>query len=262
MIMKMKPLTLSVLISFLALSSCKKESNSTTTPPPDPAPVSDEQMAPTSGKSVHYFFNGNTRDTSGNNLHGGESVDLEYGTDRFGRNGRALVLNGTNARTDISGQALTFPFSFSLWVNTPSPQSVSTIFQTDKTTGAYYGCWLQQSIVSSGKLAFNFGSGGGLDGDYRNSLLSSVALSANQWHHIVVNVRGAGDMDLYINGVKDTEATYNGNATTIAYGSSTPTGNLGSGFGGQYFSGKVDDFRAYNRALTPSEITALKNFQP
>jgi len=78
----------------------------------------------------------------------------------------------------------------------------------------------------------------------------------------VINVRGADDMDMYINGVKDNAATYDGDATTIVYGVDSPTGLIGNAFGGQYFAGKMDDFRVYNRVLTPTEISGLYNYHP
>lgn len=260
MTMNLKPLTLSVLVLLTATVSCKKEK--TTTTDPLPQPVAEEMMAPADNKSFHLLFNGNTRDTSGNGFHGGESNALAYGADRFNRANRALVLNGTDAVTEIKGENLAFPFSFSLWVKTADAQRVATLFQTDRGSGAYYGCWLQQSIVSTGKLAFNIGNGTTTSSSGRSSLISSISISPNQWHHVVINVRGAADMDLYVDGVKDSEATYDGGATSIVYSSNAPIGLLGSAFSGQYFSGSVDDFRAYKRVLTPTEVAALKNFQP
>ena len=107
--MKSKSLTLSVSLLLLFMTSCKK---STTEPDPvPPVPTAEEQMTPASGKVVHYLFNGNTRDTSGNNNHGGEAGYLSYGSDRFDRSNRALVLNGSNARTEVAGLNQTFPFS-------------------------------------------------------------------------------------------------------------------------------------------------------
>jgi hypothetical protein len=118
------------------------------------------------------------------------------------------------------------------------------------------------SIASPDKLAFSFGNGTGSSGAARNSLLSSVSLSANQWYHIVRNVRGANDMDLYINGVRDNSAAYDGSATTINYSGPNPMGMIGTAFSSQYFNGKIDDFRTYNRVLSATEISSLYSFQP
>jgi hypothetical protein len=219
-------------------------------------------MSPSSGKFTHYLFNGNTRDTSGNSHHGGESGDLSYGTDRFTRSNRALVLNGTSSAFETSGMNLSFPFSISLWMNSPNPSAIASLFQSDTDNSSYYGSWLQLSVASPNKLAFNFGNGTGSSGASRNSLLSSVSLSANQWYHLVINVRGANDMDLYINGVRDNSANYDGSATTINYSTANPMGIIGTAFSGQYFNGKIDDFRAYNRVLSATEVGSLYNFQP
>lgn len=260
MTMNLKPLALSVLVLLTATVSCKKEKTTTTDPTPQPAV--EELLTPTDSKSFHLLLNGNTRDTSGNGYHGGESNALAWGADRFNRANHALLLNGTDAITEIRSDNMAFPFSFSLWVNTADAQRVATLFQTDRGQGAYYGCWLQQSIVNPGKLAFNIGNGTSTSSSGRKSLFSSINITPNQWHHIVINVRGAGDMELYVDGTKDSEAIYDGSAATIEYSGNAPVGLLGGGFSGQYFSGAVDDFRAYKRALTPNEIAVLKNFQP
>lgn len=260
MTMNLKPLTLSVLVLLTSIVSCKKES--TTPTDPNPQPVAEELLTPADNKSFHLLFNGNTRDTSGNGFHGGESNALGYGNDRFNRSNRALLLNGTNAISEITGESLTFPFSYSIWINTADANRVATIFQSDRAAGAYYGCWLQQSIVNPGKLAFNIGNGTSTSSSGRKSLLSSINITPNQWHHIVINVIGADNMELYVDGVKDSEAIYDGSASGIAYAFNNPVGIIGGAFSGQYFSGAVDDFRAYKRALTPTEIATLKNFQP
>lgn len=257
--MKITSLTLSVFLTFLALSSCKKDAGG---PTPDPTPVADEQMNPSSGKLMHYLFNGNTRDTSGNGKHGEEEGNLSYGNDRFDRASRALVLDGTSSHFDTKGLKASFPFSLSFWMNSANAQSVSSIFSSDATTGTYYGYWLQQSVASAGKLAFSVGNGTGASGGSRNTLLSSVALSSNQWYHIVINVRGANDMDLYINGAKDNSADYDGSATSIVYSSTNPNGSIGKAFGSQFYNGRLDDLRVYNRVLTVTEVSSLYGFHP
>jgi len=257
--MKMKVLTLSAFAILFVLVSCKKDSKAPT--PPTPLET-DEQLNPANGKASHYLFNGNIRDTSGNSHHGGEASSLAWGTDRFNRANRALAMNGTSTDFETDGMGLSFPFSYSFWMNAADPSAISALFQSNKTTSVYYGSWLQLSVASPNKLAFSFGDGTGTSGGSRNSLLSSVALSANQWYHIVINVRGANDMDLYINGVKDNSAAYDGSATTIAYSFANPTSVIGTAYGNQNFNGKIDDFRVYSRVLTVTEVSNLYNFQP
>ncbi|MBL7742201.1 MAG: LamG domain-containing protein [Chitinophagaceae bacterium] len=255
----MRSLTLSVLVSLLVFASCKKDSKEPTPPTPVQA---DEQLNPANGKISHYLFNGNIRDTSGNSHHGGEASSIAYGPDRFNRANRALALNGTSTDFETGGLGLSFPFSYSFWMNAADPSAIAALFQSDRTTGAYYGSWLQLSVASANKLAFSFGDGTGSSGGSRNSLLSSVALSANQWYHIVINVRGANDMDLYINGAKDNSASYDGSATSIAYSSPNPSSVIGSAFENQNFNGRIDDLRIYNRVLTATEVNSLYSFQP
>ena len=257
--MKMKSMLCAALCAISLFTSCKKDKNQD---PPPPPPVVSNVFAPSTGKLVQYLFDGNTRDTSGNHNNGGESNDLAYGTDRFNVANSALVLNGTSSMSEITSPAVQFPFSYSLWINGSNTAAVSTIFHTDRGAGSYYGCWLQLSPGTPSKLAFNFGNGTSTSGSGRNSLLSSVTLSNNQWYHIVINVRGQDDMDMYINGVKDANAEYDGSASTIQYAFTNPIGLIGTAFGGQYFAGKMDDFRVYNRVLTATEISGLYNYHP
>jgi hypothetical protein len=90
-------------------------------------------------------------------------------------------------------------------------------------------------------------------------LNTTVALGVNQWHHLVV-VLNAGSPytgTLYVDGVQagtNTAMTLHASdlgATTGNYlGRSTFTADW-------YYSGHIDDFRIYNRALGAAEVTAL-----
>ncbi len=88
---------------------------------------------------------------------------------------------------------------------------------------------------------------------------TTVALTLNTWYHLVV-VLNAGSPytgNLYING---TQAGTNAAMTLHASDLGATTGNyIGrSTFTADwYYSGHIDDFRIYNRALSAAEVTAL-----
>jgi hypothetical protein len=85
-------------------------------------------------------------------------------------------------------------------------------------------------------------------------------VSNNVWTHIVGIIRGATDMDLYVNEV-NIGGTYSGTGGSIAYGSdSARIGQGNSSLWSSFpFNGKIDDVRIYNRALSADEIKRLYN---
>jgi hypothetical protein len=83
-------------------------------------------------------------------------------------------------------------------------------------------------------------------------LQSNFVFSATTWYHLVA-VRRGGVVSLYVNGVFDISGTRsNSIGSTIAW-------TLGSGpnYSGEEMTGRIDDSRVYNRALTPPEIRLL-----
>lgn len=255
----MKRFFISCCSAAIILCSCNKDKSQDTTP------TADELLFPSSGKMMHYLFNNSLRDTSGNGKHGGEANDITYAADRFGRAGRAVSFNGTSSHFEGKGMRVDFPFAVSFWMKTATPLATATLFKSEKNPGdpgLYTGYWFQTLATGPYTLAFNFGDGTGYSVSSRNSLLSNKTLAANQWYHIVVNVTGANNMELYINAVKDNTAVYDGAATSIFYSYADPSAPIGQGFPGQYFNGQLDDLRVYNRILTTTEITSLFSFTP
>ena len=89
--MKMRSLALSVLASFVLITSCKKDSKKEEPSNPDP-----ELQGPQTGKVFHYSFNGNLADGSGNNLAAiNPTNNLTYGADRFGRANQAALFQNS-----------------------------------------------------------------------------------------------------------------------------------------------------------------------
>jgi hypothetical protein len=257
----MKNVSIYLLFVGLVLVSCKKENNSTPTPPP-PAT---EQLTPLNGKKIHFLFDGSTRDTSGNANHGREASNLSYSTDRFGRANKAISFNGINSYFEGKGMSVNFPFALSFWMKTPTPLASATIVKSERNPsdpGMYSGFWFQTLNDAPYTMAFNIGDATGYSGNSRSSLLGTRTLAPDQWHHILINVTGVNNMELYINGTKDNAAVYNGSATSIVYQFANPTSLIGTGFNSQFFNGWLDDFRLYDRVLTTTEIASLYSYTP
>lgn len=84
--------------------------------------------------------------------------------------------------------------------------------------------------------------------------------SITTWHHwaAVLNASVTPHIHTtYIDGVLQTTSPAISSAVTGNFlGFTMGFGNHG---GGEWFKGRLDDFRIYNHALTPAEITAVKN---
>jgi hypothetical protein len=75
------------------------------------------------------------------------------------------------------------------------------------------------------------------------------ALAVNTWSHLVTTFDGS-TLRLYVNGVMVESAAVNG-AAAVSSGALRIGGNA---VWGEYFKGRIDDVRIYNRALSPAEI--------
>lgn len=144
---------------------------------------------------------------------------------------------------------ITGPLSISFWLfPTTTPGALNYgLFekgQAYQQAGfvAYYG--YNSTDVHCG---IGNGSGGG-------NVTSSVGMNLNQWNHIVCVYDGS-NFDVYVNG------TETGTSTGVAAPASSASddmylGSEGLDTGNNFF-GDMDEFRIYNRALSPTEITEL-----
>ena len=75
------------------------------------------------------------------------------------------------------------------------------------------------------------------------------ALTANTWAHLAATYDGA-TMQLYVNGVQVASRAQTGAIAT----STNPLQIGGDSIYGQYFAGRIDEVRIYNRALSVAQI--------
>jgi hypothetical protein len=94
---------------------------------------------------------------------------------------------------------------------------------------------------------------------------ADVGLSAETWYHLAVSF-GGGHMKFYIDGVmvKDWDNVPNANIVDISadphnlvFGQAKPTSEYADETDPDFFKGKMDDIRIYNRVLNDDEVLAL-----
>lgn len=175
-----------------------------------------------------------------------------------GKYGNAITLGGANtdaAYVELPGN-ITDDLSnmtFSAWVkssNTANPISLFTAGPAAAATPSKYMMMLLNgsrfTITANGNTAEQSISAGG-------------NVTANTWKHIAVTLSGSTGI-LYIDGVQ--AATNTGMTIKPSDLAPTASGNFigkSEWTGDKYLKGQVDDFRIYNRAISPSEVTSVMN---
>jgi chitodextrinase len=162
-----------------------------------------------------------------------------------GKYGSALTFNGTNARVTINNAPslqLTTGMTLEAWVNLSTVNNVwrDVIY---KGNDNYY---LEGTSKHSSRPA--------MGGTFGNPLYGPTALTANTWAHLAATYDRA-TMRLYVNGVQVASRAQTGAIAT----STNPLQIGGDSIYGQYFAGRIDEVRIYNRALSAAEIQSDMN---
>jgi hypothetical protein len=177
----------------------------------------------------------------------------------LGKNGQALQFDGTSGYVsvgDTSSLNATTAFTVSAWVYKTGNSSGSSVAGTiaGKWNSSGTGWFLELHDTDSGtpnQLRFY------ISGVSTASTYSVGQVSNNAWHHILVKYDGVKKY-IYIDGTLDTSPDTTGTPTT-ANDSFQIGFDTGSAASFNYFNGKIDEVRIYNRALSANEVTQLYN---
>jgi hypothetical protein len=179
-----------------------------------------------------------------------------------GKFGGALSFNGTSnwvTVNDASSLDLTNGMTLEAWVypTIVPPNTWWTVLEKEQQPngGVYY-------LFASSDQGQPFT--GVFIGDERN-LYGGTRLAVNTWTHLAATYDGTTER-LYVNGVQVSSRAQTG----LIQGSSGALRIGGNSVWGQYFQGRIDEVRIYNRALSAPEIQAdmnapinfLNNLQP
>lgn len=211
-------------------------------------------LVPNDSLSVYLPLDGNLTDASGNNVSLTTTGTMQYvtanviGTNALYLANEANVTGGTAAANYVRATSFTFStqFSVSMWMlcTNINVSNSSVAFATNSGTSALNNSiWIAR--FASGVVSCGFWLGNRID---------STALAANQWVHTSLTYNGAlsaNQLTLYVNGsfAGSVTGTLAQNGFMFGNASTTTTANT--------FAGFIDDFRIYNRVLSPSEVAAL-----
>jgi uncharacterized repeat protein (TIGR01451 family) len=176
-----------------------------------------------------------------------------------GKIGKALSFDGVNDHVDLgNGPTLqiTGSLSISAWIfqtGVGSLNSDAAIVSKKEMDAKRIGFQLDTSKDQGPRgLAFRLGTG---------RRFGSTTIQMNRWYHVVgVYDAAARTIHVYVNGVLD-DSTKGYVAPSGSQLNSSLNAYIGkrASTNGYEFKGTIDEVRIYNRAITPSEITALFN---
>ena len=136
----------------------------------------------------------------------------------------------------------------------------------DLTSGATFEAWVYPTATLSNWKAIlqkevdayflnantgnnRIGVGGTFAGVCCTTLEGPNPLPANQWTHVAGTYNGS-TLRLYVNGTQVASQARTGNFQVTG----TPLRIGGNTYGGEFFPGRIDEVRIYNRALSAAEI--------
>lgn len=202
----------------------------------------------TTGLVAHYPFCGNLNDNSGNENNGvfmGNGSPT-YSVDRNGEQNSSLELNGFSEYVEVAS---------SVTLNSPVEEvTVSCWINFD----SYFNGWLTPFVKTNGSEVISRQYGIGINGNtgqiYMNTTyVGQSDFSAGNWYHIAITYND-DVMKCYLNGEFLASETASDpvvqNDLPLEIGIETPVAT-------EYYDGKIDEIRIYNRSLSASEIALL-----
>lgn len=212
-------------------------------------------LVPNDSLAVYFPFNSNITDLSGNAITPTVNGTMQYvtacviGTNAlYLANDANVIATPTKATNSLSYTASVInPITVSFWASmTKCPLSgqISTLFSFGTTSLEYFV--IQASYSSASGSSFNATSTSGT---------TTYTLNINTWNHLAAVWIPGTSVSFYVNGslVGTTTTTILNN---LINGTITIGENVRSSLNRPY-SGYIDDFRIYNRALSASEIANL-----
>jgi TolB-like protein len=212
------------------------------------------------GLVLHFPFNGNARDLSGNNNHG-EVHGARLTMDRFNNPDSAYYFSGASSHISVKkGPHLKMTdLSISIWFKSSSNANDIRVLIADEKQYTSQVIWSYRLFgdKNTGNLFFDFTLNNRTDSA---RISSGINIHDDSWHHAVVTRQMKNnELRLYYDGDFINSSTFTGsvdNSPNPVYIGLSPY--LGASYP---FRGIIDDVRIYNRALGLDEVKALYKLQ-
>lgn len=213
------------------------------------------QVNLTAGLVTYHPFNGNTNDASGNGING-TPFNVSLTTDRVGTANSAYYFNSSYSYIELPfSNVYNFApggaFTISVWVLPDQGYSwpaQAVVVKSPPDPNYLASQW------NYGTYILNYRAMGGYGG---NHVLNGTSTLSNPqcWYHLLQTYEN-GRWNMYVNGVLEssnltqTRFILQDGYSKIFFGKKGDSD-------GDYYKGKMDDVRIYNRVLNSAEIDAL-----
>ncbi|RYY67593.1 MAG: T9SS type B sorting domain-containing protein [Chitinophagaceae bacterium] len=214
------------------------------------------------GLVASYPFNGNANDVSGNGRHAVVNGGAVLGPDRFGNTNSAYVLDGINdylAVSDADGGFSSPAMSVSIWFYTERDDRLQMAIGKrayDAGNTSEFGLNIQSGpavrtfIVRNNRSCNDFVG----NSDFISTTIPYATFCKFKWYHVVVTFSNSVEK-IYVDGQLLSTATA-GFSQRSDCRSQLRFGMWWSG-DPNWFQGRLDDIRWYDRALSAAEVQAL-----
>lgn len=173
-------------------------------------------------------------------------------------NGYYVLLNGQKEQCLLIGynlfKGLTH-FSIAVWVRDFNPGNVISGIYTASYNRCFQHCYPRLYFMSDGKISFC------THNSYSEMRYAPVfsypysSLQTGAWHHLAITCAN-GELTLYVDG-KRTDAMNSSYYVTDDNVSKIEIGGNGDGLFPDWFSGKVDNVRFYNKVITATDVKTI-----
>ena len=198
-----------------------------------------------------WRFDNNVTDLSGN--YNGNSSNVSFTDSTGGKFGQSAIFNGSSSTVSIPNVKNSYPFSISMWATHNLGWNLPGNGMDELFNASIGGQRVSMGIVQN--PGWRSGPTLMYGGTSHWSCSNSYFLNDNvDFYHLVFIVHGSNDSNhrIYINGVRQ-ELINNGGG----HGGSAGW-NIGSNSsGGEWWRGKIDQVRFFNRVITESEVLTL-----
>lgn len=213
----------------------------------------------TEGLVLHYPFNGDAEDASGNNLHASLENGADFGQGRSGDDDQALMVDGNDeyAVSQRSGLLRTPRyFTVSAWIKISDFDEKSS--RAIAAQGTFYdttGNWQFFVREEKGLILSVNNSGSWEGGTDPGSIRMGSSLPTDQWTHVAATFDHS-EVSFYVDGQLEKTGTLGATAFNNT-DDAIKIGEREYSHAENDFEGSIDDFRLYDRALSEEEVTSL-----
>ena len=199
----------------------------------------------------YYDFNGNALDKSGNS-NNATVIGASLTTDRDGNADSAYSFDGINdymRAANATTLQVSDTMTMSAWVfmEDQGRSRIAGVYQGD-------GDIEYAMMFDSKKMRMQTKNNNDQWG--LNSTFSNTAISGFAWHHLIFTF-DKPTYKFYLDGKLDGSGSWNSSIMNNNANPALYIGNQANLYPNEYFEGKIDELRIYNRALSETEIEQL-----